>query len=73
MGWQGWITSILQLVTSLLGAARRSRSRSVRRRAADDGAGLLLGQLNPGSSDAADADKSATAGTERNAGRVDEQ
>ena len=73
MGWQGWITAILQLVNALLEAVRRSRSRSVRRRAADDGAGLLLGQLNPGSSDAGSTDEPATAGPERNAGRVDEQ
>lgn len=73
MGWQGWITAILQLVTALLEAVRRSRSSSVRRRAADDGAGVLLGQLNPGSSDAADADKPATSGTGRSAGSVDEQ
>ena len=73
MGWQGWITAILQLVTSLLGAARRSRSRSVRRRAADDGAGVLLGQLNPGNSESASVDKLSTVGTERDSRRVDEQ
>ena len=76
MGWQGWSTAILQLVTALLEAVRRSRSRSVRRRAADDGAGVLLGQLNPGSPDAADAagaDKPATSGTGRSSGGVDEQ
>lgn len=73
MGWQGWITAILQLFTALLDAVRRARSSSVRRRAASDGAGVLLGQLNPGSADAAGASESAKAGAERDAGRVDEQ
>lgn len=73
MGWQGWITAILQLVTALLEAVRRSRSDAVRRRAADDGAGVLISQLNPGNSESASVDKLSTVETERDSRRVDEQ
>ena len=73
MGWQGWFTAILRLVTAILNAVRLERSSSMRRRAASDGAGVLLGQLNPGSSDAAGPAKPANTGAERDAGRVDGQ
>ena len=73
MGWQGWFTAILRLVTAILDAVRLERSSSMRRRAASDGAGVLLGQLNPGSSDAACADEPAKTGAGRDAGRVDGQ
>lgn len=73
MDWKTWLAALLQLAAALLEAVRASRDVRVRRRAADDGAGVLIAQLNPGSPDAADADKSATSGTRRSAGGVDEQ
>lgn len=59
MDWKKWLTAILQIATFILEALRKWRSDSVRQRAASDGGGVLLGQLNPGASDSADTDKSA--------------
>lgn len=71
--WAAFLSALLDLGLRLLEKADADRAAEFRRRVASDGAGVLLGQLNPGSSDDSSADKSATSGTERNSGRMDEQ
>lgn len=71
--WAAFLAALLQLGLRLLEKVDASRAAEFRRRVAADGAGVLISQLNPGSSDAPSADQSATHGAERNAGRVDEQ
>lgn len=71
--WAAFLSALLQLGLRLLEKVDAARAAEFRRSVADDGAGVLLGQLNPGSSDAASTDKPATAGTERSAGGVDGQ
>ena len=71
--WAAFLSALLQLGLRLLEKVDASRAAEFRRSVADDGAGVLLSQLNPGSSESASSDKSATAGTEQNAGRMDEQ
>ena len=72
--WSAFLAALLQLGLRLLEKADADRAaEDFRRRVADDPAGVLLGQFNPGSSDAASSGKSATSGIERNARRMDEQ
>lgn len=70
--WAALLAALLQAGLRLLEKVDAARAEDFRRRVAVDGAGVLLGQLNPGSSDAASSGKSATSGTERSVGRVDE-
>lgn len=69
--WAAFLSALLDLGLRLLEKADAARAADFRRRVADDGAGVLLGQLNPGRSDAASTDEPATAGTRRYSGRVD--
>ena len=71
--WAAFLAALLQLGLRLLEKADAARAADFRRRVAADPAGVLLGQLNPGCSDAPCVDKSAKDGAERRAGRVDEQ
>ena len=71
--WAALLVALLEAGLRLLEKLDAARAAEFRRRAAADGAGVLLGQLNPGSSDAASTDKPATAGAERSAGGVDGQ
>lgn len=73
MDWAALLASLLEAGLRLLEKLDASRAADFRRRVASDGAGVLISQLNPGSSDAADADQSATSGTGRSAGGVDGQ
>ena len=70
--WAAFLAALLQLGLRLLEKVDAARAAEFRRRVADDPAGVLISQLNPGSPDASSADKSATSGIERNAGRMDE-
>ena len=70
-GWQNMLAAALRAFVAFLQYLRARRDAAFRARAAADGSGVLLNQLNPGHSDAPGADQHATAGTERNAGRVD--
>lgn len=70
--WAAFLSALLDLGLRLLEKADAARAAEFRRRVASDGAGVLLGQLNPGSADASGAGKPATAGTERNGRRMDE-
>lgn len=69
--WKAILAAVLQALTALLEYLRTRRDVAFRKRTAADGSGVLLNQLNPGHSDAASADQSATAGAERDSGRVD--
>lgn len=71
--WAAFLAAILQLGLRLLEKADAARAAEFRRSVADDGAGVLISQLNPGSSESASTDKPATDGTERSAGGVDGQ
>lgn len=71
--WASFLSALLDLGLRLLEKVDAARAADFRRRVASDGAGVLLGQLNPESSDASSVDKLSTVGTERNAGRMDEQ
>ena len=71
--WAAFLAVLLQSGLRLLEKVDAARAEDFRRRVADDGAGVLISQLNPGRSDASRSDKSATDGTERNFGRMDEQ
>ena len=71
--WAAFIAALLQMGLRLLEKVDAGRAAEFRRSVADDGAGVLISQLNPGSADASGSGKSATSGTERNAWRVDEQ
>ena len=70
--WAAFLASLLDLGLRLLEKADAARAAEFRHRVASDGAGVLLGQLNPGRSDASSADKSAKGGTRRSVGRMDE-
>lgn len=72
MDWASFLTTLLDMGLRLLEKLDAARAAEFRRRVADDGAGVLLNQLNPGA-DAAGVDESATGDTGRDAGRVDEQ
>ena len=69
--WAAFLAAILQLGLRLLEKADAVRAAEFRRRVADDPAGVLLDQLNPGA-EYAGVDKAATAGAERSVGCVDE-
>lgn len=71
--WAAFLAALLQLGLRLLEKADADRAAEFRRRCADDPSGVLLAQLNPGSTDSAGSADTATSGTERDAGRVDEQ
>ena len=71
--WTALLAALLQAGLRFLEKMDAARAADVRRRIAADGAGVLLSQLNPGSSDAARALEPAKTGTERHAGSVDEQ
>lgn len=71
--WAAFLAALLQLGLRLLEKADAARAAEFRRRVAADGAGVLIDQLNPGSSESASSDQSATDGTGRDAGSVDEQ
>lgn len=72
MDWAAFLASLLEAGLRLLEKLDAARVAEFRRRVADDPAGVLLDQLNPGA-DSAGADKSATGGAGRSVGRVDEQ
>ena len=71
--WAAFLAAFLQLGLRLLEKTDAARAAEFRRRVADDPAGVLISQLNPGSSESASVDKLSTVETERNAGRMDEQ
>lgn len=71
--WAALLAALLQAGLRLLEKVDAARAEDFRRRVAADGSGVLISQLNPGSPDASSPDKSATAGAERSAGRVDGQ
>ena len=63
--WAAFLAALLQLGLRLLEKADAARAAEFRRRVADDPAGVLLEQLNPGCSDAPRAGKSAKGDAER--------
>lgn len=68
------LEKLLELGLRILDALDAARAADFRRRAAADGAGLLLGQLNPGGDTGAAAlAQSPEAGVQGDAGAVDEQ
>ena len=70
--WAAFLSALLQLGLRLLEKADAARAADFRRRVAADGAGVLLGQLNPGNSSPSGAKKSAAGGTGRKSGSMDE-
>ena len=70
-GWQNMLAAALRAFAAFLQYLRARRAAAFRARAAADGSGVLLDQLNPGHADSAGADQSATSDARRNAGRVD--
>ena len=70
--WAAFLASLLEVGLRLLEKVDAARAEDFRRRVAADGAGVLISQLNPGSSESASVDKLSTVGTERDAGSVDE-
>ena len=71
--WAAFLAAFLQLGLRLLEKADAARAAEFRRRVAVDGAGVLLGQLNPGSPESSSVDESSTSGTERSSWRMDGQ
>ena len=63
--WAAFLAAFLQLGLRLLEKVDAARAEDFRRRVAADPAGVLLGQLNPGSSDAPCAGKSTKVDAER--------
>ena len=57
--WGAFLAALLQMGLRLLEKVDAVRAEDFRRRVADNPAGVLLGQLNPGCSDAPRAGKSA--------------
>ena len=70
--WAALLAALLQAGLRLLEKVDAARAEDFRRRVADDGAGVLLSQLNPGGTKSAGSDDTAKIGDERDAGRVDE-
>ena len=70
-GWQNMLAAALRAFAAFLQYLRARRAAAFRDRAAADGSGVLLDQLNPGHAGTAGADQSATSGAERDSGRVD--
>ena len=71
--WAALLAALLQFGLRLLEKVDAARAADFRRRVADDGAGVLISQLNSGSSESASVDKLSTVGTERCVGSVDGQ
>lgn len=71
--WASFLSALLDLGLRLLEKADADRAAEFRSRVASDGAGVLLGQLNPGCPDAPRAGKSAKGDAGRKSGRMDEQ
>lgn len=74
LGWKAFLTAALQALTALLQYLKTRRDTSFRDRVSDDGAGVLIDQLNPnGSTDSntAHTAHAAKSGTGRSAGSVD--
>lgn len=71
--WAALLAALLQLGLRLLEKVDAARAAEFRRSVADDGAGVLISQLNPGSADSAGSADASTSGTGRSAGGVDEQ
>ena len=71
--WAALLAALLQTGLRLLEKVDAARAEDFRRRVAVDGTGVLLGQLNPGSSESSSVDEPATSGTERRSWRMDEQ
>ena len=71
--WAAFLAALLDMGLRLLEKVDAARADDFRRRVAADGAGVLLGQLNPEGSNAASAKQSATSDVERSAGRMDGQ
>ena len=63
--WAALLAALLHLGLRLLEKVDAARAEDFRRRIAADGSGVLLGQLNPGCSDAPCAGKSAKGDAER--------
>lgn len=70
MTWSKIYAAIVYIVQELVAFAKARRGASVREHAANDGSGLLLKQLNPGSTD---VDQPATGESRRGTGTVDER
>ena len=70
-GWKAILAAALQALTEFLRYLRARRDAAFRKRAAADGSGVLLDQLNPGHTDASGPDQPATANSRRETGRVD--
>lgn len=70
MTWSKLCEAIAYIVRELVALAKARRDTTVREHAANDGSGLLLKQLNPGSTD---VDKPATGEPGRGTGTVDER
>ena len=71
--WAALLAALVQAGLRLLDKVDAARAADFSRGVADDGAGVLISQLNPGSSESASVDKLSTVGTERDSRRVDEQ
>ena len=69
MTWSKLCEAIVYIVREMVALAKARRNDSVWEHAANDGSGLLLKQLNPGSTD---VDKPATSESRRETGSVDE-
>lgn len=70
MTWSKLCEAIAYIVRELVALAKARRDTSVREHAANDGSGLLLKQLNPGS---ADIDQPSTGESRRGTWTVDER
>ena len=70
--WGAFLAALLQMGLRWLEKVDAARAEDFRRLVAADGAGVLISQLNPGSSESASSADTTTAGTERDAGSVDE-
>ena len=70
MTWSKICEAIVYFVRELAALAKTRRDTSVREHAANDGSGLLLKQLNPGS---ANTDQPATGESRRGTGTMDER
>ena len=69
MTWSKICEALVYFVRELVALVKTRRDTSVRERAANDGSGLLLKQLNPGS---ANTSQSATGESTRGIGTMDE-